>query len=627
MTRLFKALAVSFVLPLLFLAALAQQGVPISEKELKLQRQRAQAISMVKQSAAEAPLWDNKKAAVQVLADAADLLWDENPGQGAAWLTRAWNLIEQVSLSAQDEKFKEFFSPKDQSDLRTAVLRVARKRDPKLAEKFLKQLAEKDPNEKEKKNRGAFDDRSARSEQLLSLAQQAVDTDPELALSLAEASLVDGVSYGLQNVLTNLRKKSTDMANRLFDLALARFSSGQPDASEAEPLAGYLFVSGVSFSSNSAGVTVMAMSPSLRGLPAVAPSEPQRARNFLVAVYQGILSRPISIETPEDKQKAQKILGLGNRLALRYNTYAPDLAPAVQGFLAQLRSQLLPDGENNSATPRPTPGEDSTKRLTIEELYDKQITELEDSADKERNALFRKTAYVKAALATKPEDYLRGKRIAEKIDDDDLRADAVSFLLYRAALSFLEKGDLEKTSELAGLNKDASRRAVVKIALAQRLLAANTQTSEPADSSLKQQRAFDLLNDLDRDLKKEEPSARVAKILLGRTAVLARLDKAQALTALEQAVQSISKVDTFDLRDGAAPNLSLGGESSAALRASVASPRIGFDFRSAIEPLITTDFEQVASLIDRLTPKEIAGVGRLEVAKLFLQKNPARAAR
>jgi hypothetical protein len=421
--------------------------------------------------------------------------------------------------------------------------------------------------------------------------------------------------------------KSIEMANRLFDLALARFSSGQPDASEAEPLAGYLFVSGVSFSSNSTGVTIMAMSPSLRGLAAVAPSEPQRARNFLVAVYQGILSRPISIETSEDKQKAQKILGLGNRLAARYNTYAPDLAPAVQGFLAQLRSQLSLDGDpNTSPSPRPTPSEDSTKRLTIEELYDKQISELEDSADKERNALFRKTAYVKAALATKPEDYLRGKRIAEKIDDDDLRADAVSFLLYRAALSFLANGDLEKTSELAGLNKNASRRAVVKIALAQRLLAANTQTSEPADLNLKQQKAFDLLTDLDRDLKKEEPSARVAKILIGRTAVLAKLDKAQAVSALEQAVQVISKVEKFDLRDGAAPNLSLGGESSAALRASVASPRIGFDFRSAIEPLIATDFDQVASVVDRLTPRELAGVGRLEVAKLFLQKNPEKAA-
>jgi hypothetical protein len=618
MNRLCKAIAVSFLLPLLVSTAIAQQSVPTSEKELKLQRQRLQAISMIRQTAGEAPLWDNKKAAVQVLADAADLLWDENPGQGTAWLTRAWNLIEQVSLSPQDEKYKEFFTRSDQSDLRTAVLRVARKHDPQLAEKFLKQLSQKDPNEKERKDRGAFDDRTARSEQLLRLAQQAVETDPELAFSLAEASLADGVSYGLQNVLTSLRKKSTDLANRLFDLAVAHFSSGQPDASEAEPLAGYLFLSGVSFSSNSAGVTILAMNPSLRSLPAVAPSEPQRARIFLVQVYQGILSRPISIETPEDKLKAQKILGLGSRLAPRYNTYAPDLAPAVQGFLAQLRSQLLPDGET-TATPRPTPGEDSTKRLTVEELYDKQISELENSADKERNALFRKTAYVKAALATKPEDYLRGKRIAEKIDDDDLRADAISFLLYRAALSFLEKGDLEKTSELAGVIKDVCRRAVVKIALAQRLLADPNQNSEPGLLSLKQQRAFDLLNDLDRDLKKEEPSARVAKILLGRAAVLAKLDKAQALAALEQAVQVISKVDKFDLRDGAAPDLSIGA--SAALRASVASPRIGFDFRSAIEPMITTDFEQLASVVDRLTPKDVAGVGRLEAAKLYLQKN------
>jgi hypothetical protein len=622
MTRSFKALAVSFLLLLLVSTGLSQQSAqqpgPISEKELKLQRQRPQAISMIKQSAAEAPLWENKKAAVQVLADAADLLWDENPGQGAAWLTRAWNLIEQVSLSSQDEEYKEFFSPSDQSDLRTVVLRVARKHDPKLAEKFLKQLSEKDPDEKEKKNRGAFDDRTARSEQLLRLAQQAVETDPELAFSLAEASLADGISYGLQNVLTNLRKKSTDLANRLFDLALARFINGQPDPSEAEPLSGYLFLSGVSVSSNSTGVTIMAMSPSLRSLPAVAPSEPQRAKYFLAAVYQVILSRPISIETPEDKQKAQRILGLGNRLAAKYVIYAPDLAPAVQGFLAQLHSQLLPDGETTSAAPRPTPGQDSTKRLTVEELYDKQIGELEDSADKERNALFRKTAYVKAALATKPEDYLRGKRIAEKIDDDDLRADAVSFLLYRAALSFLANGDIEKTSELAGLNKDVSRRAVVKIALAQRLLAPTTQNTEPADLSLKQQRAFDLLNDLDRDLRNEQPSARLAKILLGRTAVLAKLDKAQALVALEQAVQMINKLDKFDLRDGTAPDLGLAASPTSG--ATLDSPRIGFDFRSAIDPLITTDFEQVASVVDRLPPKEAAGVGRLEAAKLYLQK-------
>ena len=239
MPRSCKALFVSLFLPLVVSTALSQQPGPNTEKEQKLQRQRLQAISMVRQSAAEAPLWNDKKAAVEVLADAADLLWDDTPGRAAKWLRKAWDLIDQVSGSPKDEKLKEFFTRSDQTDLRTVVLRVARRHDQQLVEKFLKQLSQKEPNDK--RERGAFDDRTARSEQLLRLAQQAVDTDPELAFSLAEASLADGISYSLQNVLTNLRKKSTDLANRLFDLALARFSSGQPDSSEAEVLAGYLF--------------------------------------------------------------------------------------------------------------------------------------------------------------------------------------------------------------------------------------------------------------------------------------------------------------------------------------------------------------------------------------------------
>jgi hypothetical protein len=47
---------------------------------------------------------------------------------------------------------------------------------------------------------------------------------------------------------------------------------------------------------------------------------------------------------------------------------------------------------------------------------------------------------------------------------------------------------------------------------------------------------------------------------------------------------------------------------------------IGFDFRSAIEPLIKTDFEQVSAIVERLTTKEMNGSGRLEVAKMYLQQ-------
>lgn len=86
----------------------------------------------------------------------------------------------------------------------------------------------------------------------------------------------------------------------------------------------------------------------------------------------------------------------------------------------------------------------------------------------------------------------------------------------------------------------------------------------------------------------------------------------------------IDKLDGFDLRDRAAPDLGLGAAGTSG--ATVARPRIGFDFRSAIEPVIVTNFEQIAAMVERLTPKEVSGAARLEVAKLYLQKtkDPAR---
>jgi hypothetical protein len=165
--------------------------------------------------------------------------------QSSKWLTRAWELIAQVSDAPKDERLKDFFTRSERTELRTAVLTVAHKHDRQLAEKFLKELAQQEPGEK--KDRGAFDNRTARSEQLLQMAQQIVDTNPELAVELASGSLVDGISYGLQNILTTLRSKNQQLANRLFDLALARFNSEQPDAAEAQILAGYLFLPGYTF--------------------------------------------------------------------------------------------------------------------------------------------------------------------------------------------------------------------------------------------------------------------------------------------------------------------------------------------------------------------------------------------
>src|SRR5260370_11305427 len=74
---------------------------------------RSEAVNLVERTAAEAPLWDDKKTAVRVLAEAADLLWHENSAHAIKWLTKAWTLIDDVSEPTQNDKLREFFRHSD----------------------------------------------------------------------------------------------------------------------------------------------------------------------------------------------------------------------------------------------------------------------------------------------------------------------------------------------------------------------------------------------------------------------------------------------------------------------------------------------------------------------------------
>ncbi len=601
------------------ISVFAQKSAPkptpkvLTEKEQKLLSQKFQAISMVTKTAEEATFWQDKKSAVEALADAADLLWDENANQSPKWLTRAWNLIDEVSESPKDEEMSEFFNRSDKSGLRATVLKVAYKHDTPLAEKFIKQLTDKEPDEK--KDKGAFDDKSARSEQLLSLALQAVETNPNLAFSLAQRSLADGISFSFQNVLTELRKKDVNIANRLYDLALARITA--PD--KAQILAGYLFRSGFTFSTNSSGGMILAVNPAQQNLPAVAASEPNRAKDFLNAAYQAFFARPITLDTPEGKRKAENILTLANTIFQQYKTYAPELTEPTRAFLTQLRNQLHPNRQNETSK---TDSRISilSKNTTKEETYEALIADLEEKADNETDPIAKKMAYIRAALTTYPEDYKRGIEIAKKIEDEILQQDVVSFVLYRAALKFVENKEIETAEQLAPQIKESLRRAVVKIAVAQALLQPKTDKNiDKSRVDFEKQRAFALLSDVQRDLQKADASLNTVKTLFGITAVLAKFDKTQALNSLEQTVQMINKLDKLNLKESSAPKLGI--DLSKVSSATVDTPLIGFGFNNAIENLIETDFEQVASIVERLTIKEVRGVGRIETARLFFQKN------
>ena len=608
-----KLLLIILGVLLLLPAALGAQTS--KEKEREQQRQKARALGLIEQVGTEAELWDDKKSAVEALAIAADLLWDRNPARARKWLARAWEFIDQVPESDQNPALKEFVVQSDKTPLKSIVLRVANQHDPKLAEKFLEQLAQQQPEAK--KERGAFDDRTPRSEQLLSLAQQALQSDPQLAFRLAQQSLSDGLSFKLQNILTGLRQKNAGMANQLFDLALQRFTVGPTDPSEAEVLAGYLFQPGMTFSSSSTGQVIMSMNPQFRDEPPVANSEPERARKFLLAAYQIFFTQPLALEAPEQRQYAQKIWVFGNRSLSRYQSITPEFAVPLKSYLTQLESKLFPAGRGDPfANSR---RESGAKPPSEKDLYEARLTALEERAENAPDAKTRDRAYVDAALATNSEDYLRAKSLVEKIADETLQTDAVSYVFYRAALGFVRGDQIEKAIELIPQIEKPARRALVKIALAQSFLADKAAAEVDADEKkLRQQKGFDVLDEVERELRKEEPSAEISKILLARAALISRLDNDQGLVALEQSLRSLNQLDRFDLKNFLPPRLGIKGSWRSESLANV--PRVGFDFRSAIDRLISTEFENLLNLTDNLKVREVRGLARLEIARLYLEK-------
>ena len=586
-----------------------QRSTPPNEKELKRQRQQARAIALVEQVGSEAELWNDKRSAVEALANAADLIWDRNPARAAKWLRKAWDLVDQVTESDQNPALKEFVRQSDKAQLKSIVLRVAHTHDPKLADKLVAEIAEEQPEQK--KEHGAFDDRTPRSEQLLWLAQQAVETNPQLAFSLAQRSLTDGLSFTLQNLMTGLHKKDAALGNQLFDLALARFSSGVADPSEAEVLAGYLFQPGISFSSSADGRVIMSMNPNFRNEPAIFKTDPERARRFLVAAYQMFFSRPLPVETLEERQRAQKVWVFGNRNSGRYDSVAPEFSVPLKSSLAQLEGKLFPEGRSDPFANSRKPS--SEPRPSEKEQYESRLAALEERAEKTVDPTERNLAWIEVALAVDVEDYARAKSFAEKISDETLKADAVSFVMYRSALAYVRKKELEKATELTPQIANAPRRAIVKIAIAQNLFGDQTEEIKVA-----QQKGFDLLNEVERELRKEEPSANVAKILLGRVTLVAKVDNDQGLIALEQSLQAINKLDHFDLKNNAAPKLGIKGSWRSENLAD--TPRLGFSLRSAIEPLLPAEFENVLNLADSLKVREIRGLSQLEIARVYLEK-------
>lgn len=504
-------------------------------------QRRKQALGLVEQTATEAAKWDDKTAAVRVLTDAADLFWDEDAPTARRWLLKAWNTTDAIEEQPNDEKTRQFWRGGKRSGLKNVVLQVAVRRDSKFADKLLEKLNDEADDEK----RGAFDDRTRKSEQLLQLAIFSIKDNPQLAAQLAEQSLADNVSFNFLTVLVLLKQRDETAANQLFDRAARIANNSGAQLSELQILQSYLFQPGAVFANDAGGNRILAVVAGQN--PNAAPAvNATRARNFLTIAHRILLGFPPPAGENVDTAAARDFVLLATTLAPRFQTYAPDLAEsvAVRAALFAARLQPVESASNKTATTEQT---ESTKKLTPEERLQKYLDDLEAKADAESDPTAKKLAYAELAVKTRAEDFEKAARVAKKIEDEKLREQVLTFVLYRASLKFLEKGDIEKAVELADKTPQSLNKAVAQIAIAQNLIDAKPAAKEERFAAdLRRQQALYLLFAAEKSINREETSADAAKAALGRVAVLSQLDKFQALAALSETFALINRLDKFD---------------------------------------------------------------------------------
>jgi hypothetical protein len=585
---------------------------------------RAQARQIITSAAEDAPKWDNGRAAVRVLSKAADLLWDEDPARARSWLTRAWEMSGKVRDDG-DGRSAVRVRGTARARTRSEVLAVAQGHDAKFARQLVDTLSDEDEGGDDGARRGPFDDRTARSEQLLNLAAATLDSNPAAAEQIAERSLADGISFQLQDVLLRLRARDPNLANRLFDAALRTLATTFSQPSEGQILASYLFTPGRVMAVDAqsrVNVNVNPLAPTLAMTPAQA--DPARARRFLTVMQQRLLAMPPPSTTANPSAYAQDFITLVRSLSGAYGKYAPDLWVP----LAQRVTQFVPDAaaavRRSSATDAASARASAAPGLSEAERHQRYMDDLEEAADAETDPVARKLAYLKAALNTDASELERGRRIASKIEEKELREQVVSFLSYRAALGALEKKRAEEAVKLAS-DARPIQKAIIFISAAQAIAAERPKGETEWQAGARSLRVLELLADADKLLKGEaEGSVEALRVRLGLVAALAKADSVRAYGSMGEVVNLVNGMKSFDFMETTVPRVPELGEPTAELLL----PQIGggYGITDAFRALASADFPGSVQMANRLDAPEGRGVVLLEIGSSVLKSEETKAA-
>jgi hypothetical protein len=186
---------------------------------------QGKAVKVLGELAGEAERFSTPVNRVTARISVAELLWDNDEKQARATVQNAvseiGSMLSQIPVEVpeneDEESYKRYVAIADVKTLRTGLLLMLAKHDPKLALDSLQSLSRKNAD-----GSNFFEEDQTLE---LSLAAQIAAKDPKQAYELAKRNLENGLNYNLFSTLEDLYKKDAELGAKLAQDILGKIKS------------------------------------------------------------------------------------------------------------------------------------------------------------------------------------------------------------------------------------------------------------------------------------------------------------------------------------------------------------------------------------------------------------------
>lgn len=551
----------------------SNQNSTVTTSELK-----RQALEAISQEVSRAKNYEYLRDRIVVWTSAADIIWENDPLEAKKLLRNAYYLTKDATAATSKDDRKFVVALKNdqlQRSLKTAILLVAQKREPKLVKELIDSINKLEDAEQLKESHDSpalLGSSSFAKRQLAAFAASLCKTDPQKAVEYAIQSLDFGVPQEFGEIFKCLLASNPVYARQLFSDATTRFlSDNSSNLYDGLILSSYLNLTRISESERDVAQRLLAGSF-------------LREQRVWQGVQEGHLTDPAIPEV---------ILATSQSLFRLYQIYYPERLGELEGFIRQVSIKFSKQPEFADEKISESKSQDDAESLL-------------EQAEKEINGENKNALYLEAALAfAKKEDFTKALNTAFNATDETKRKAVENYIRRMQAENLVKKDDFYDAIKVIEKIQEPELRAETTI-----IFAKNARRKK------EQQLSANVLIDTQKVLEKSFSSASDARAYLWLASAYTSFDPVLGFDLMGSAINRANQAKDLVELNSTPKIIHLGGKSNQAVIIGDSKE----DFRAGFKALAKQNLTQTLLLAENFENKFLRGISVLASASAIIEQ-------